>query len=204
MSYRTALYPFTILLAGCALSACVSMKLPTTAQSPFKKQSFAQRRQSLKQITQWNIDGAFSFQQKGRAAIAAYKWKQNENRYLLQVHSSLDIYSVKITGSPGHVTLWQSDHKHFTAQSPERLMQKRLGWSLPISNLNYWIRGLPAPLKYTAKFDAYGHITQLQQDAWHITFSNYITVNNVDLPRTLRISSPNLKMKIVVKHWQLS
>jgi len=182
---------------------CTSLKVPSVGHITYHKESWQQRRKALAQIQRWNIDGAFSIQQASRSAIASYEWKQRSSSYNIRIHSSLNIYTADIVGKPGYVTLQQSNKQRYSARTPEQLMQKQLGWHLPISNLFYWMRGLPAPDKHQAKFDAFGHLIYLQQAGWRVRFSNYLPVGKVDLPRTLELHSKQLAVKIVIKHWKL-
>lgn len=182
------------------LTGCATLKAPPPSAN-YQKQDWQQRRQALNQITHWNISGAFGIRQPQRNIIATYEWQQQQQSYHIHIFSSLAIYSANITGRPGYVTLSQSQNQHYSARSPEQLMQQQLGWRLPISNLYYWMRGLPAPGRYQANFDAYGHITALDQEGWHIDYENYLTVGHVDLPQRLVISRPGLSVKIVVSQW---
>ena len=190
------------LFAMTLITGCVRVDLPTQP-SPlaYKKQSWAQRHHALMQLHHWNIDGAFSVQRPDKSVIANYTWQQAGNDFSIHISSSLDAYSALIRGEPGHVTLWRSDRQSFSANNPEQLMQQQLGWSLPLSNLFYWIRGLPAPGKYQARYDHFGHVIALWQRGWQVQFSNYWPLGNVDVPRTLLLNHAHLTAKIVIKHW---
>ena len=82
-------------------------------------------------------------------------------------------------------------------------MQQQLGWRLPLSNLFYWMRGLPAPGNYQADFDRYGHLTLLSQMGWQVHYANYVSVGSVDLPQILELTQAELYVKIVIKRWKI-
>lgn len=194
--------PLNTLGISIMLSGCTSLNIPSLTHPPFHKKSWQQRRHALTRIRSWNIDGAFSIRQMNKSTIASYTWQQRGNSYNIRIHSSLDIYTADISGRPNYVALQRSNQQRFSARTPERLMQKQLGWHLPISSLHYWMRGLPAPGKYQATFDTFGHLIYLQQAGWQIQFSNYISIGKVDLPRTLQLNSDRFAVKIVIKHWE--
>lgn len=183
------------------ISGCTTLNLPSTNNQHFNKLSWNQRAKKLRSITRWDIDGAFSVSENNKTNLASYTWRQNNNRYQIAISSSLNLYSVKIYGKPGKVRLQEAQKKAISARSPEILMQKRLGFSLPLSDLSYWIRGLPAPGSNKKSFDRYGHLSHLQQQGWSVQFSNYVQLAKADVPRTLKISGRGIKIKIVVKHW---
>ncbi len=186
-----------------ALSGCVSLKLPNQGPQKFHQESAKTRTNELRKINKWNINGAFSIQHDKKVEIANYSWQQSRGNYSLQINSSLNIYSLLIKGRAGHVTLKESKQKPLRAASAESLLNKRLGWSIPISNLKYWVRGLSANGASKSKYDKYGHLVKLWQQGWAVTFSNYINIGRFDLPRTLNIQGHNLKIKIVIKNWAL-
>ncbi len=185
-----------------ALSACTTLSVPSSS-AHYQKQSWAQRRQALSHLQQWNIAGAFSIRQPNKSVIASYDWEQKGQNYRIHIQSSLDIYSVNIAGQPGRVTLWRSAKEYFTAQTPEQLMQQQLGWQLPVSSLYYWLRGLPAPGNYHGQWDSYGHLIQLSQAGFTVQFSHYLSLNGVDVPQMLQISNPRVAMRIAIKRWGL-
>ena len=194
------------LLGVLLLSGCTTLYLPNQKPVIYHQQTWQQRYNNLSCLSRWNIDGTFSIQQFGKTTIAAYNWQQNGTNYHIRIYSSLlGIYSINICGRPGRVVLWRSPQERCTASTPQQLMQKQLNWTLPLSNLYYWIRGIYTPgVAYRAHVDLYAHLIKLQQSGWNIFFSQYASVGSVDIPRVLKLSSGCLVVKIVIKHWKLS
>jgi outer membrane lipoprotein LolB len=103
------------------------------------------------------------------------------------------------------VTLQTSDGKSFHAASAEQLLTKNWGFNLPVSNMRYWIRSLPVPdMAANTQYDSKGRLATLVQQGWRIDYLNYSNVGGVDLPERLSITSPALRVKIVVYQWRLS
>ncbi len=186
------------------LTGCVNVTPPAGATS-FNKQHQATRAQRLNNITHWTTRGAFSITTPQEAQIANYTWKlTDQTHYTLHIASSLNLYQLHITQSGNTVTLVKDQKQPLTANNPEALMQQALGYSLPISNLYYWIRGLPAPGTKQTTYNDYGLLTQLEQDGWTITFLNYTHQGNVDLPQLIRLTGHHLAIKLVIKQWELA
>lgn len=190
--------PF-ILLFTWSLAACASFH--TNPSGPYHAIPFKVRKKHLAQINTWHIEGAFSFHSPTHNAIASYDWQQKPTGYQIHVHSNLDVVAVELVGTPTQVCLYQGDQVT-RAASAARLMQQQLGWHLPVANLHYWVRGLPAPGKYRgAQFDHYGHLQRLTQQNWIVEFGHYIHQGAVDLPQTLLIQQQDIHIKIVAR-WQ--
>jgi outer membrane lipoprotein LolB len=184
------------------LTGCVNVSTPP-AQSSVKHRHtpWSKRSQTLTALDSWRVEGAFSFRNPTQKIIASYDWKQTKQNYQIALHSSLNLYNATLAGSPKQVTFWRDSKRVESARNPERLMQKRLNWSLPVSQLFYWIRGLPAPGHYQADFDAEQRLKSLNQLGWSIQYPSYISVGSLDLPNTIYLSNQHTLVKIVVKHW---
>lgn len=197
-----------VILLSDLLSGCGQMH-PPNATSHYLVQSPAERQATLAGVRFWRIAGAFSIQQFGiKPEIANYTWQQfTPNSYRIQIVSALGLYRVEILYQMKSVTFWKNGLHVATAKTPEGLMQHTMGWSLPISELAYWIKGAPAPdrhANYFARYDQYGHLLLLQQNGWIIQYGSYKTnEHGVDLPQVITLVRPGLSAKIIVKQWHL-
>jgi outer membrane lipoprotein LolB len=175
-----------------------------TSQIPSKHYSLSwqDRQQQLRKLHDWQINGYMYIQAPQRNFAAFLNWEQQQNNYTIYISGPLGIGSVKIYGKPGIFTLQTADGKKFTAITPEQLVKQQLGWELPISNMYYWIRGIPVPRKQATNYlDNYNHLTELHQQGWQIYYANYIRISNIDLPETIILYYPKLNVKIIVNKW---
>ena len=176
--------------------ACATLPAPT---SQLHYMSWQQRQQQLQTIQNFNISGTMSLAYAGQNSIMHFSWQQSPDNFTINLSSLIGIGGIKITGNKQQVTLWKSATEKVTAKTPEALMQSQLGWSMPIHDVRYWVIGLPAPdSPYKAKFDRYNHLSVLKQRGWVIQYIDWQVVNNVDLPRTILLTGPQLQAKITL------
>lgn len=184
-----------LLLSGCATVP------KTTAPSP-SQLTWHQREAQLNSIKNWTLKGAVSVRQPNKASIVSLTWQQQGQQYQQTLAGPFDIGAIKIIGRPGHVALWKSSQEKLVASNPESLLQQAVGWRLPVQNLYYWVRGLPAPNSPAKKqLDASNRLLTLRQNGWQINYNSYQTVNGVDLPNTIVLSTTNLTVKMVIRQW---
>jgi outer membrane lipoprotein LolB len=90
------------------------------------------------------------------------------------------------------------------ASTPEALMLDQFGWYLPLSQLQAWIKGIPAqgPID-DKKLDNYGHLAMLKQAGWRLRYQGYHVKQSYDLPQTLRLSKGALQAKLVIQRWAI-
>lgn len=96
-----------------------------------------------------------------------------------------------------------ADQTQYRAAHVESLTQRALGWELPITRLQYWLRGVPAPggsAEITER-DAAGKIRTLAQDGWRITYDYYAPGQNDGLPRRLELVGTNQTLRLVIDTW---
>ncbi len=187
-----------LLLAGCATV------FQPSAVAPTQKLSWQQRQKQLLAINHWQLRGAFSVQTPKNVNMAHMNWQQDERHYLINISGPLNIGGVQIIGQPGQVTLVASAKQKYTASSPEELLQQALGYRLPISNLYYWVRGVPVPdLPAKTQLDPQQHLIALQQEGWQIQYADYTHVSNTDLPTKVTLVNPELRIRMVINQWQV-
>jgi outer membrane lipoprotein LolB len=196
---RKLRYPL-IILYMILLSACMTMP---AKQAAFNQNiPWSQRQQVLRQIKHWHLQGAIAINTTQKNFTASLDWRQQPQQYRVTIFGPLGIGTVQIAGKPHLVVLRTADNQLFTARSPNQLLQQQLGWHLPITNLYYWIRGLPAPgTKSVKSFDAYHHIIYMQQQGWNIRYLQYTGAYHTDLPCKIFLNNPRIHLKIVITRW---
>ncbi|MBV9575087.1 MAG: outer membrane lipoprotein LolB [Gammaproteobacteria bacterium] len=183
------------ILSGCATIA------PSSTSQPIPWKNRAAR---LMQINRWQLSGKIAVQTAKDAGSATVNWIQNQNTFNLSLLGPLGASSLKMIGGPGQVTLQTSEGKIYTANSPEQLLAQQWGFDVPVSYINYWIRGLPVPgIAAQTQFDTYGRLTNLVQQNWRVQFLSYTRANGIELPSRISIVSSALKVKIIVYQWHV-
>jgi len=196
---NTTKHIIIIILAG-ILCGCTSQIPPQ--QNANYRLSWKTRQRQLRKITNWQLRGYMAMRSPQENLTAFLNWKQQAKNYVIYLSGPLGIGTVHIYGKPGKFILQNAKGKQFVAKTPEQLVKQQLGWKLPISNLYYWIRGIPVPrVVATGYFDDCHRLTELNQQGWQIYYQNYTRVANLDLPNTIILRYPNLSVKIIVNRW---
>lgn len=184
-------------LSFALLASCATTPRPTTTAL-----TWPQREAQLNAIQSWTLHSSFSVYHANQLSIASLTWQQQGKYFKQRVAGPFNLGGVRIEGQPGRVTMYKSAQQQFTASTPEELLQDQLGLYLPVSNLYYWVRGLPAPGPITSQqFDANHHLSNLQQSGWTIQYPSYINVNGVDLPNKILLSNSDYQVKLIIKQW---
>jgi outer membrane lipoprotein LolB len=72
---------------------------------------------------------------------------------------------------------------------------------MPVSQLQYWVRGVPSPHQgYRINQDNSG----FEQAGWQISYSQLQQVDGLTLPARATAQHPRLKLILLLKSWQLA
>lgn len=192
---------FILLLMICCLASCATMTRQQPSQNT--KTSWDARVQTLSSIQNWNLKALIGVREQHEAWSANLQWKQQQQNYVIALYGPLGTNTQILTGQPGKVELASSNGKKFYASSPEGLLAQQLGWSLPVSNLYYWVRGIPVPnMPAQKQFDNANRLVQLNQQGWTIQYLRYTSLGNIDVPSKIFLDNPRLNVKIIINQWQ--
>ena len=190
-----------VILGGCSLNP------DTPLSSDAAQLSWEQRQQQLLPLTHWQVLGKISIRTPEDSNSANLNWTQHDDHYRIYMAGPLGQGAVNIQGSEQQgITLDISGEERYQAASPEQLLQHRLGWSIPVSQMPYWVRGLPAPSStHQIQLDTFNRISQLQQSGWSIRYLGYQPghAEQPQLPRKIELKrGDQLRLLLVLKQWQ--
>lgn len=192
------------LLPALLLAACATTQAPPTSDAKPTGADWRQHAARVATLKDWYLKGRIAVQTADNSGSASLYWRQQSDAFNLRVVAPFGQGTVELSGSEnGSVTLVDSDNRSYTAPNPESLMQARLGWSVPVTSLKYWVRGLPARQgEITAATpDSQGRLRSLEQMGWQITVNQYARALERDLPRKLEVSHEQFEARLVVQSW---
>ena len=69
----------------------------------------------------------------------------------------------------------QADGSSQGAASPELLLRRALGWSVPVQSLRHWVLGLPGRAA-AYRLDGYGRLQSLELGGWLVSYDDYVSL----------------------------
>ena len=190
------------ILSFCLLTACApppqpAEELPTNKVIPLEK-----RKSETATISSWQIQGAMAAKNKTKGWSATMNWAQRgPSSYQIRLMGPLGGGTVVISKN-GSVITFKDGAKTSTSTNADELLLKQTGIRLPVNNLYYWVRGLPAPGGVQSEqHDKYNHLVQLRQSGYTINFTKYTSVKGIDLPSMIRLDGNGVMVKVVIKNW---
>lgn len=187
-----------VLLAGCA-----GFGSREAVEGQGDPQQWNTYKAQLTQLDGWEINGKVGIRAPRDSGSGTLYWLQRQDYYDIRLSGPLGRGAARLTGRPGKVSLEVANQGKYEADSPEALLQEQLGWRLPVSNLVWWVRGLPAPhSKSRLTLDNNSRLANLVQGDWTVEYLSYTEQNGYALPDRIKLHGPDLDVTLVVKDWQ--
>jgi outer membrane lipoprotein LolB len=169
------------------------------------QERWAARQQALLDFDSWDIHARAAIKLKGEAYNIGIRWqRQAENStVLLEAPFGQGVFRIE-SAAGGTYRLRLPDGRVSANRTAEVLLEEMIGWSLPISGLEYWIRGIPRPdSAYTHHLDQAGRARSINQDQWVIDYLDYfVGQEDLQLPRRIKLVSETVTLKLVIERWQ--
>jgi len=186
------------LLAAALLSGCSTLAPPAEENS-----DWARQREQLQNLDSWELRGRVNVRYDNDSHTPNINWLQQNVEYHIRLWGTLNAGSTLIVGSPDYVTL-ENGGETRSANSPEELILQQLGYELPVSQLNYWIKGLPAPdSEFQLSFNELNQLTTIEQAEWTINLSDMRQYGPISLPRRVDLTRPrnDIRLRFFRLNW---
>ncbi len=197
---RLPLLVIILLLGGCSTLGTDSTQ-PDPVPLGQRMQLWQQHQIELSAIQDWELSGKLGIRTTERSSSVYLNWKQRGSGYRIRISSVIGQTLALLQGSSQGVALSTADHETLYASSPEQLLRQKLGWEFPVSSLQYWIKGIPAPGNSEPQLNDQGLLDQLEQGEWSIRFTRYQKVGDLQLPGRMVVEGPHARLTFIINNW---
>lgn len=186
-----------MLLAGCS-------QLGGLGQEPGRWQQWQQAQQ---QLASWDMHARAVVILQDGVYHVGLNWQRDSRGMILLIEAPFGQGVFRIESSattPPIYQLFLPDGRILQNQSAEALLEQAIGWSIPISGLEFWVRGLPQPgSRYMHRSSTQARLKSIKQDGWTINYLDYFDQQeSTSLPRRLQLLRDDITLKLVIERWQ--
>ena len=188
------------------LSGCSTLDNKNQLMVPINWQ---QQQQKIAQLEHWTIKGRISVQSEFEGGQVDYIWQQfNNTDYDIRLQAPMGAGTTLIYAREGGVNLKTSSGEALFDTNIDQLMLRLNGWPLPVSGLQYWVRGIPAPGRNykVEQWNEQGLPHVMLQDGWRVEFKKYKAWSGQILPGKLfinRMTGDEVDVRLIIRQWDL-
>lgn len=191
-----ALSVLTLLLL---LTACAGARMDAPVNSEWE-----QRRQLLNSLSHWEFTGSINVRDANDAQSSRIRWQQQDDVYRINLWGTFNVGATEINGRPGEVRIEQQGEDPIITATPEEMLYEQIGYELPVTELNYWIKGIPAPGEsHALTFADNQQLLGFEQQGWRINYLGYTNFGRETLPTRIRIEKEPLRLDLIRLSWTL-
>lgn len=194
-----------LIFSGCAQQP-QQVQPPFNKENPYNKENWAKHQSQVLDIKNWQASGKLGVKVPNDGGSASMRWEQLSSDYQIDLNGPLGMGKMTIIGKPDAVTFTQGGKPPQNAKTPEELIRKNTGWNIPVTQLAYWIRGLPAPKAKVTHyaFNAEGGLSELEQAGWKIIYGDYLQAQEgIALPGRITAEFKEVRLILVIREWHL-
>jgi outer membrane lipoprotein LolB len=181
-----------ILFCCGALSACVTNRPAPPAMQ------WQQRASELQLASGWQLDGRAAAALGSQGWQATMNWRQDDMYAEVRLAGPFGIGALLLKQEPNGISLNGAP----PSDAELSQLQDRLGFALPLDALRFWLLGVPDPNSpFTLVRNDQDRARQLWQAGWSIAYDRYAPVAGDLLPAHLTLSHDNVRVRIVIDHW---
>ena len=192
-----------MLISGCAHQ-------PKVAPPPVISQDWAKHQTQVMAVTHWQAVGKLGAKVPNDSLSATLNWQHHLKNFQIDLSGPLGAGHITIAGSPGQVTFNEGGKPPQTAKTAEELIFKNTGWRIPVTQLAYWVRGLPEPTIKITRFQTnnLGLIGELEQMGWKVSYAEYANTQNakgelIPMPSRIIAEFNEIRLTVVIREWKL-
>jgi outer membrane lipoprotein LolB len=160
---------------------------------------------SVSAISKWETSGRVGIRTPEDAVSGNFNWQKDPKTFSLNIVVPFGQGATKLNKSKeGIVTLAYEDTV-ITGTNPATLLQQELGWEFPVEQVSYWIRGLPDPssASRTTNDPDSNLPSEIEQDGWLVTYTNFTEIDGLSLPQKMQVSNPPFKVNLIINQWTI-
>lgn len=181
------------------LSACAPQRLrPDSAGLDTQ----ARREALLTPMSTWELVGRLGVSDGRDSGSGSLNWLQQGEAYRFELHAPVTGKTWLLTGDADHATLQGLRDTAVDGDDAASLLQRELGWRVPVAELAWWARGMRAPGKAELSLRPDGLPARIVQAGWQVDFLDYDETRQPPLPRKLFAESGNYKVRLAIQRWQ--
>ena len=196
-----------LLLSGCA---ALSTRAPDEVA-----RTWAMRQQALAPITNWELRGRIALRSRDEGMQASLHWVRERERQRISLVGPLGSGQVRLTQDASGAELRDTEKNVRRAPTARQLLVETTGWDVPFDDMDWWVRGLPAPgAKAEQDLDEDGRLKTLTQFGWEVEFLEYGRYGAYELPSKLfarrrenvagiGLNHVTLEVRVVIERWVL-
>jgi outer membrane lipoprotein LolB len=197
-----------VALASClallALAGCRTRPPPAPLIGPGADAPWQEQYAALAKLDQYALNGRVAVAANGQGFSANLRYRQQQQRADLALDGPMGVGGMRMQVDQRELTVTNSRGETLDGAAARAEIESRLGFELPLTELRWWLLGVPAPGMAAETHDdgAGGPIADFRQNGWLVTINSRAPGLGFSLPQRLTAERDGARLKLLVENWQ--
>ncbi|WP_354624999.1 lipoprotein insertase outer membrane protein LolB [Psychromonas sp. MME2] len=177
------------------------------AQRPAPQISSWQQHQArLQALHNWDFHGKIAFFTTKERRSLNIHWQQTGDDFHINLTTFIGTTILDIQKSEQGTKITDDDGKIYWGDDAQLLIKQLSGLTLPIDNLQQWIKGNPNGARYQLNdhnnvATLSGH--DLEKSDWLVEYQQYEATQGINLPYSIQLKHHDLRLKFAISEWHI-
>lgn len=187
-----------LLLAACAAGPRIKMQPADTALLARQ----AEREQQLAAHDAWTLQARLGVSSARDSGSGSLEWMRRGEHFRFAMHAPVTGKTWVLSGDAGHARLEGLREQAIDGDDAAGLLERELGWQVPVTELAYWARGARAPgAAAEVRFRADGLPAEIDQAGWKVEYLDYDLARAPPLPSKVFASRGDTRVRLAIREW---
>ena len=166
----------------------------------------AERQAWFNQHPKWSVNGRLGLSDGDRGGSLSMTWTAEGARHLVLLRTVVGGRQWRLEMTPYGSTLTGSDIGRLHGPDPDLLVERAVGWPIPVRWMSEWLRGLPAPEGAGTRYAEDGALRALEWAGWQLDFNrwNQLGGNGVLLPARVTAEKSPYRVRAALSGWRFA
>ena len=148
----------------------------------------------------FRFEGKVGVVEGERSHAARFIWRQTGERYDVVLWGPLGQGGTRLRGDSHLIEITGRNAEPALSGDPRQVMRQRLGWSLPLAVLPWWMSGRPAPdgSVDAVEHDDEGRLTAFRQLGWQVSYDRFDTGEDPPAPVRITAERPGYRIRVTI------
>lgn len=189
-----------LVVSALGLAACAPLRLREDDATLGAQR--AREAAVLAQVS-WQLSGRIAVSNGDDGGNAEVEWRQDGARYDLRLRAPVTGRNWRLHGDARSAVLEGVGREPVRGSDAAGLLAREVNWQLPVTELEYWVRGLRAPgAAAELVFDAAQRPARLHQSGWTIEYREYFDDRDPALPRKVFATKGRHRVRLFIEDWR--
>lgn len=191
-----------LLLVSLLMTGCASLR--SGSHRPSAGGAWPTEYAALQQLDEYSLSGRIAVAAGEQGFSGSLRFQQDGPRSDLTIDGPLGIGGLHIDWDGQQLEVVTSRGERLDGEAARAELERRLGFSLPLAEMRYWLLGVaspdkPAETEFTSVPDQPQRVARLRQSDWAIEYSSF--GETPPLPSKLTARRAGARVRIAIDRW---